>query len=998
MIKLQLLKVFIYSLQLEPLLIYTFEYSFLCDCKLHSIAFFWCLSKSLLVFFHHQPRTIIQPQIQIYTLLHAVMADSVVSFVLDHLAQLAAREANLLYGVEDRVQSLQYELQMIKDLLNTTKRKKGMEHTVLDQIRDVAHLAEDVIDTFVAKVSVYKRRTILGRMLRGFGQVRLLHHVADKIDKLKTTLNEIRDNKNKYDAFKETTDQSAVEEEEKERLQLLHELRRDVEEENVVGFVDDSKDVVQRLLRGGSNREVVSVVGMGGLGKTTLARKVYNSSQVVNHFDCHAWVYVSNECRVHDLLIDLLKHLMPIFEQQLRGNKSAVDIKDLSKEELKKHVWNYLERKRYLVVVDDLWKRRDWDEVKDAFPDNNRGSRILITSRLKEVALHAGDDVPHHLQFLSEEESWELFCRKAFRGKNCPSDLEPLGKQMVQSCRGLPLSIIVLGGLLANKEKSDREWSKVVGHVNWYLTRDETQVKDIVLKLSYDNLPRRLKPCFLYLGLFPEDFKIPVTPLLQKWVAEGFIQDTGNRDPDDVAEDYLYELIDRSLVQVARMDFNGGLKTCQVHDLLRDLCISESKEDKMFEVCTNNNILLRTKPRRLSIHIDTGHYISSSNNDHSCIRSLFFFGPGYHVRGREWKWLLDDFKLVRVLEFGPYDRNKIPSNLGNFIHLRYLRIKDVFVYSIPDSILNLWNLQTIDLGSWEGLMPVSFPIQMWKLKHLRHLNTQGPIKLRGRCSPSSYEKMWNLQTISLVLNMQATSLIKKGTFPNIKWLRLKEEYGFVGELPNLSQNLELNHLNKLLILSPFRRGHKLQEQLQSLGQLSCLTILIITDVLDLLTSTLILPPNITELTLSGIKCITDEGMNSLANHSKLKVLRLRGKVTAFEDSVDLNCADGGFPQLEVFKMRDIKLRKWRLGNCAMQKLQNVFILDCRPLDHLPTELCSLNELREVHITEYPSKQMTHILEILKTNNGVRVIIGIFSTPDVEWSHVSGETYEIYYSK
>ncbi|BAT91179.1 hypothetical protein VIGAN_06249100 [Vigna angularis var. angularis] len=603
------------------------------------------------------------------------MADSVVSFVLDHLAQLAAREANLLYGVEDRVQSLQYELQMIKDLLNTTKRKKGMEHTVVNQIRDVAHLAEDVIDTFVAKVSIYKRRTLLGRMLRGFGQARLLRHVADKIDKLKTTLNEIRDNKDKYDAFREATNQSAAEEEEeKERLQSLHKLRRDVEEEHVVGFVKDSKDVVKRLQEGGSNRKVVSIVGMGGLGKTTLARKVYNSSQVKHHFDCCAWVYVSNECRVKELLLGLLKQLLPNFQQQRSGNKkgkkSVEDVNNLSEEQLKKQVLKCLEKKRYLVVIDDLWKRWDWDEVQHAFPDNNRGSRILITSRLKEVALHAGDDVPHYLQFLSKKESWELFCRKVFKGENCPSDLETLGKQMVQSCRGLPLSVIVLAGLLAKKEKSHREWSKVVGHVNWYLTRDETQVKDIVLKLSYDNLPRTLKPCFLYLGLFPEDFEIPVMSLLRQWVAEGFIQDTGNRDPDDVAEDYLYELIDRSLVQVPRVDWKGDLEKFQVHDLLRDLCISESKEEKVFEVCTDNNILIPTKPRRLSIHSNMGHYISSSNNDHSCIRSLFLFGPQYDAGGREWKWLLDECKLVRVLEFGSNCCHKIPSNLENFIHLR----------------------------------------------------------------------------------------------------------------------------------------------------------------------------------------------------------------------------------------------------------------------------------------------------------------------------------------
>ncbi|MED6150645.1 hypothetical protein PIB30_074412 [Stylosanthes scabra] len=194
------------------------------------------------------------------------------------------------------------------------------------------------------------------------------------------------------------------------------------------------------------------------------------------------------------------------------------------------------------------------------------GGDLLKRSRLKEVASHTSPCPPYILQLLGDDESWEFFSRKVFRGEECPSDIEDLGKQMVRSCGGLPLSIVVLTGLLANKGKSHRKWSKVVGHVNWYLTRDETQVKDIVLKLSHDSLPTRLKPCFLYLGMYPEDFEIRVRPLLQKWVVEGFIQQTGTRYAEDDAEDYLYELVDRSLVQASQVNVNGVVKA---HDLVR---------------------------------------------------------------------------------------------------------------------------------------------------------------------------------------------------------------------------------------------------------------------------------------------------------------------------------------------------------------------------------------------------------------------------------------------
>jgi len=367
------------------------------------------------------------------------------------------------------------------------------------------------------------------------------------------------------------------------------------------------------------------------------------------------------------------------------------------------------------------------------------------------------------------------------------------------------------------------------------------------------------------------------------------------------------------------------------------------------------------------------HYISSSNNDHSCVRSLFFFGSFYYVRSRHWKWLFERLKLVRVLDFGLNLSSKIPSDIWNFIHLRYLRIDIEDFMFVPDSILNLWNLETVELGApRHKIFPISFPAQIWKLKHLRHLNTPWAIELRGSCS--SDEKKWNVQTAStLVLNSQATSLIKKGTFPNLKKLGLRLSSECEGELPKLLQSLqELSYLNKLVIVLRKRddagveqwsdesmkrnNGLKPQELLRSLGQLNCLTILTIGNAFDRLICALEFPPNVIEVTLSEIDCISDEGMNGLGNHTKLKILRLLGIRASRGDSFVVNCGRGSFPELEVVEMKNLKLRKWMLENGAMWRLQNVVIHRCLRLDTLPNELWSLSGLRKVQV-KHPSLQM-----------------------------------------
>ncbi|KAL5055657.1 hypothetical protein RYX36_036339 [Vicia faba] len=927
------------------------------------------------------------------------MADSVVTFLLGHLSQLLQNEVNLLGGLKGKIESLVYELQMINDYLKNSSEgiNNNNNQTYLSQIRNVSYLAKDVIDTFITNVAFYKKRNVLGRMFHSFKHAKLLHHAAEEIDKIKTTLNEIHENKIKY--CQESIDQSTSARQEEERRQSVHRLRRDVEEENVVGFVHESEVVINSLREAGSPPlKVFSIIGMGGLGKTTLARKVYNSDEVKKHFNCRAWAYASSECRARELLVDLLQKLMSKNYYERRSSttkkdkkkqKEAVnqDISSLSDDELKKRVRECLEGEKYLLVLDDLWKIQDWDEVKDAFPNENEGSRILITSRLKEVASHTGRDPPYYLQFLSEEQSWELFSKKVFRGEQHPSDLESLGKQIVKSCGGLPLSIVVLGGLLANKEKSHREWSKVLGHVNWYLTRNETQVKDIVLKLSFDNLPARLKPCFLYLGIFPEDSEIRVRKLLQLWMTEGFIQETGSRDACDVADDYLYELIDRSLIQVARVKGSGGVKTCRIHDLLRDMCILESKEDNSFQVCTDNNILISTKPRRLSVHSSISNYVSSNTNDHSCVRSLFWSGPNYFVSHDEWKWLTKSFKLVRVLDleasprwYDYFNSYKIPANLGNFIHLRYLRIDSHNFRSVPDSICNLQNLQTLDLGPSTRNYTISFPCGISKLKHLRHVYTFGPIMLRGRYLESNGNVMWNLQTLScIVLDQKTTYLIEKGCFPKLRKLGLHISSKFKGDVPKMLLSLQkLKHLNKLEILfyvhdntdPRWDFNYKPEEILESLKHLSHLSILKIINACELLTCVTMFPPNITKLTLINSTRANEDGMNAIGNLTKLQSLILTGDY--YTCSIfDLNCIEDGFPQLQEFHMKNLAIRNWKLANGSMPHLHILDIRKCLELDSLPSEL--LTTLTKVYIRR-PSRKIRTMLPNLEVKNGCEIIV------------------------
>ncbi|KAA8535375.1 hypothetical protein F0562_030378 [Nyssa sinensis] len=586
-----------------------------------------------------------------------------------------------------------------------------------------------------------------------------------------------------------------------------------VEEETVVGFDHEVRTIKERLIGVSKQLEVISIVGMAGLGKTTLAKKLYNDPLVVYHFYIRGWTYVSQVFQKGDLLLGILSS----FVQQKN------EIYTMSNEQLGERLYKCLKGRRYLVVMDDIWHIEAWNDTKMYFPNDNNGSRILFTSRINDVALQAKpDSPPHFLQFLTDDESWDLLQKKVFQKTSCPTELVEIGKQIAKKCQGLPLAIVVVAGLLAKTEQTENWWKKVAESVSSYILNDPKQYID-TLALSYNHLPPHLKSCFLFMGAFPEDYEIPVQKLIWLWIAEGFIRQTGQKSKEDVAEEYLVDLIDRSLVLVAKRSA-GVIKACHVHDLLRDLCLRKAEEDNfLLRIYRHEQLssLFSSSPRqirRLFIHSQVFESISLQPTAPYVRSFLCFSSKLLNVSFNIHK----SFQLLRVLDLSPIEIPHIPTAIESLVHLRYLALQNDDDFVLSHSISKLSNLETLILirEGWKHIrdsfgdfglqvsfgdfglpdpfddfgLPDSFgdfglrhmekktllvPPSIWKLVKLRHIQIP-----RGSYTDKLTDDVYplvldNLQTISHVYASKSFENILART-PNLKKL------GFCGNLVSKS--------------------------------------------------------------------------------------------------------------------------------------------------------------------------------------------------------------------
>ncbi|XP_059653572.1 putative late blight resistance protein homolog R1B-8 [Cornus florida] len=695
-------------------------------------------------------------------------------------------------------------------------------------------------------------------------------------------------------------------------------------QELVVGFDDEMETIMELLIRQHDTQlKIIPIIGMPGLGKTTLAMKVYNNPLIEYQFHIRAWTHVSQVYWRRDLLLSILSSA----DIQLKGK-----IEKMSDEELGEGLYKSLKGKKYLVVMDDIWEITAWNDIKRYFPNDKNGSRIIFTSRNGDVALALPAN-PHYLRFLNSNESWDLLRQKVFQGGCCPWELIEIGKQIAKKCQGLPLAIVVIAGLLAKKGKTQDWWSHVAGNVSSCIVSEQEQFVEQcmnTLALSYDHLPYYLKPCFLYFGAFPEDYEIPVWKLIRLWIAEGFIVRNQQKSVEEVAEDYMMDLIDRSLLIVSKKRSNGRIKACRVHDLLRDLCLRKGQEENFFmrvsryePTFSSSSNPMATKQRRICI---------STRIDFFTIATLFN-GCGHSKHGdpevRSFSsttelsiFYLESFfrafKLLRVLNISSVKISSIPEGLQLLVHLRYLSIH-IDKESFCPSISNLCKLETFIIeGGPIGF--VSFSHDIWKMVKLRHLYAKRFIEIPHVPNDDDPFMLDDLQTVGK-LDLRGVDVQFLRLIPNLKKLTccFTESLGGNNTFPKLEF---LVHLEKLNITYGESKGYL--ARFPHLDQF---------------------PPNLESLTLSNF-CLSWEEMSTLGKLPNLEVLKLSYK--AFEGP-RWDTSDGLFHKLKFLRFQRLDIKQWNAYSSHFPVLQTLVLDDCKQLKEIPSGLAYVFTLETIRL-------------------------------------------------
>lgn len=550
--------------------------------------------------------------------------------------------------------------------------------------------------------------------------------------------------------------------------------------------LEDSKSYLEESLKNGEMKlKVVSIVGMEGCGKTSLAKEIYGNLR--GQFDCHAFVSVGRRPSVRATLLNILRQVKP--GTIPRHRRTSQDMHKVITE-----LWEYLGTKRYFILVDGLWSTQAWKVINCALPDKNRGSRVLTTTCIIHVAKSCSmhpSDVLYEMKALREDDSRKLFHRHLVRGI-WTYDFPEVFAKLLKICDGMPLAIIVAAGLFSgiylseNYEEPSDKMKMVVESILSSLEQYSTsEGMTKILDMSYADLSLPMKSCLLYLSIFPEDYTINKDRLIRLWLAEGFIPGEDVKLLWVTGERYFEELIIRGLIQPV-FDYDDDKAVgCTVHGVILDFVRSLSSKENFVTVgsdlgsgifpCSTHTV------RRFSLDCcnnrDEADILASSTVHLLRMRSLTVFGDIEERAGRSALMVsgvtgggpvLPAYKLIRVLDLEDADnlRSYHLKDIQGLVLLKYLGLRGTDIDELPKEIGELGQLEMLDVRQTKL---TTLPPSIVALKRLVRLLLDGVVML-----PFDMSGMDGLEEISTIgVHKTRSFLSKEHVARLLRWHRLK---------------------------------------------------------------------------------------------------------------------------------------------------------------------------------------------------------------------------------
>ncbi|XP_058181085.1 putative disease resistance protein RGA3 [Rhododendron vialii] len=682
--------------------------------------------------------------------------------ILNGLLPLATNQINLAWGFKEGLEKLRDRLEIIQGLLHDAENREITSHAMmpwLKRLKDAICDAENVLDelayeAFRRKIEVQNRmkNKVCNIFSPSINPLSIRFKMANKVNNINKVLDRIRKAANDVGlkSAEQLISPSTVE------LMEFRNTGPSIGDTTIVGRDGDVSVVVDMLLIGSKVEGVlcvIAIVGMPGLGKTTLARVVYKQPKVMENFcdmsdksDKRMWICVSNKFQVVRLLNEMV--------QSLTGDKSETP----NIEGVVRKLTEKLNGKKYLLVLDDVWNTNPnlWVNLRNSLIGigGSKESRILVTTRSMDVvsAMRTSPSCTHQLTTLSEVDCLAMLRKRAFAsgGPKESQTLLDIGRRIVEKCKGVPLAINSLGGLLYSKQ-NEQEWESIEESDTWCLLENEEGIFS-VLRLSFDHLtPPSLKQSFAYCSIFPKDHVIIKDELIQLWMSLGYLKPSSKRkvEMEELGNEYFHTLLRNSLLQEVKFDEYDNITSCKMHDLVHDLalhvsqgtCLTlETSEVKNYPDVQHLSLDF-TKETRLDVSKENveklrtlflkGH-LPQDTKDLKCIRALRLEGS----------YVKDEYSFMHSFMGKESFLEELPSSICKSIHLRFLNLTETSIMKVTNFITKLYNLETLKLPKNVEELPKDFH----NMVSLRHFYLEDNDRNR-KLMPMKIGQLTSLQTL-----------------------------------------------------------------------------------------------------------------------------------------------------------------------------------------------------------------------------------------------------------